>query len=193
MAGRPKIFDEQQAIEKATQLFWKKGYESTSTEDLLQAMGVQRGSFYHTFGSKKQLFLESIKLYEANSFMEFKRVLNESESPIELIKSSFFELANCSEEEHYRGCFAGNILTELSNIDEELTEKARFYLKTMENIFFEQIKIAQVNGQLKTKTNAKLLAKYLITFWNGINITRRLYPDSKAIHELIEFQLALLN
>ena len=58
MAGRPKIFDQEKALEKASKLFWEKGYEATSLEDLITVMGIQKGSFYNTFGNKKQLGLK---------------------------------------------------------------------------------------------------------------------------------------
>jgi TetR/AcrR family transcriptional repressor of nem operon len=193
MAGRPKIFDQQTALEKASQLFWEKGYEATSLDDLIGAMGIQKGSFYNAFGSKKKIFIESIKLHDTKSFTEFRKLLNETENSIALIKSLFLQFADGPETEHNKGCFAGNILAELVGLDEELTIDAKKYLKTLEKIFFEQIKIAQMNGNLQNQTDAKILARYLLNLWNGINITRRIYPSNKELKPLIEFQLTILN
>lgn len=193
MAGRPKIFDQQAALEKAAQLFWEKGYEATSLVDLTTAMGIQKGSFYHTFGSKKKLYINTIKLYEKISFSEYEYQLKESKNPINLIKAFFFHCVDSPKSEHFKGCFAGNTLAELTGIDEELTKNAKIYLKRLEGIFFEQISIAQKNGLIKNKTNPKILARYLLNLWNGINITRRIYQSSKDLRPLIEFQLNILN
>jgi TetR/AcrR family transcriptional regulator, transcriptional repressor for nem operon len=193
MAGRPKIFDEQEALEKAANLFWQKGYEATSTEDLIQAMGVQRGSFYHTFGSKKELYVKALHFYEMSGLTAFKKLLKDSENPIELIKSMFLSMVDCPTDEHKKGCFAGNTISELTSIDEELADKAKEYLKEMETLFFDQIKLSQASGELKTKVKAKILARYLLNLWNGINITRRIYPSKKKLIELIEFQLEVLK
>jgi TetR/AcrR family transcriptional repressor of nem operon len=193
MAGRPKIFDQHHALEKAAKLFWEKGYEATSLEDLITTMGIQKGSFYNTFGSKKKLFIDTIKLHDTKSFTEFRKLLSENENPIELIKSLFLQFADGPETEHNRGCFAGNILAELVGLDEDLTVDAKKYLKTLETIFFEQIKISQENGSLKNQTDAKILARYLLNLWNGINITRRIYQTNKELKPLIEFQLAIIN
>lgn len=57
---RPKEFIPGEAIEKAMQVFWHKGYEATSMEDLLNAMDLNRGSLYDTFGDKRQLFLKVV-------------------------------------------------------------------------------------------------------------------------------------
>lgn len=193
MAGRPKIFDQQQALEKAAKLFWEKGYEATSLEDLITIMGIQKGSFYNTFGSKKKLFIDTIKLHDTKSFTEFRKLLSETDNPIELIKSLFLQFADGPATEHNKGCFAGNILAELVGLDENLTVDAKKYLKTLETIFFEQIKISQENGTLKNQTDAKILARYLLNLWNGINITRRIYQTNKELKPLIEFQLSIIN
>ena len=193
MAGRPKIFVEELALKKAAELFWEKGYEATSTEDLIKVMGLQRGSFYHTFKSKKELFINAINDHEINSFNEFKKNLDESHAPIQLIKSLFLEIVNCPPEEHKKGCFAGNTIAELSGIDEELAENAKKHLKLFEEILLKQIRRSQETGELKNKTEAKLLARYLLNLWNGINITRRIYPSKQSLLSLIEFQLEVLK
>jgi TetR/AcrR family transcriptional repressor of nem operon len=61
--GRKLEFDYDRALERATRVFWAKGYVSASMRDLLKAMGVGEGSFYHLFGSKKRLYLECLKHY----------------------------------------------------------------------------------------------------------------------------------
>ncbi len=192
MAGRPKIFDEQKALQNAASLFWEKGFGATSTDDLMHTMGLQRGSFYHSFGSKKDLFINAFTHYETLSFEELKRQLKASKKPMNVIKSIFYELAKCSISEHNKGCFAGNTITALSNIDVELTEIASNHLKKMENIFFEQLKASQATGELTTKTDARLLSLSLINLWNGLNITRKIYTSKKDLKALVDFQLAVL-
>jgi len=54
MAGRPKIFDEQDVINKAIEVFWGKGYEAASADELLKAMNIGKGSFYLSFRGGKR-------------------------------------------------------------------------------------------------------------------------------------------
>ena len=56
MAGI-KQFDRHEVLDRAMAVFWKRGYEATSIQDLLEATGINRGSLYATFGNKQQLFL----------------------------------------------------------------------------------------------------------------------------------------
>src|SRR5215467_7098314 len=61
--GRKLEFNYERAVERATKVFWAKGYSAASMRDLLKAMGIGEGSFYHLFGSKNRLYLECLKQY----------------------------------------------------------------------------------------------------------------------------------
>jgi AcrR family transcriptional regulator len=61
--GRPRNFDELEAVEKATQVFWSKGYDGVTIDDLVAAMGVARPSLYAVFGDKRTLFLRALRGY----------------------------------------------------------------------------------------------------------------------------------
>src|ERR1700683_3488337 len=61
--GRPRSFDETGALEKATQVFWSKGYDGVTIDDLVAGMGVGRPSLYAVFGDKRTLFLRVLRAY----------------------------------------------------------------------------------------------------------------------------------
>src|SRR5256885_165383 len=65
MAGRPREFDRDQALERAMLAFWRRGYEGTSMADLVQALGIASARIYAAFGSKQDLFREAVQRYEA--------------------------------------------------------------------------------------------------------------------------------
>lgn len=64
LAGRPRGFDRGEALEAALDLFWQRGYESTSINDLCAAMAIRPPSLYAAFGNKAKLFLEAVDQYE---------------------------------------------------------------------------------------------------------------------------------
>ena len=59
--GRPRAFDSEKALEKALEVFWRKGYDGTSLADLTEAMGINKPSLYSAFGNKEQLFIKAIE------------------------------------------------------------------------------------------------------------------------------------
>ncbi|AGA27031.1 TetR/AcrR family transcriptional regulator [Singulisphaera acidiphila] len=61
--GRPRVFDLEEALERALEVFWRKGYEGTSLQDLTEAMGINRPSLYAAFGNKEDLFRKALDRY----------------------------------------------------------------------------------------------------------------------------------
>src|SRR5246127_4132654 len=61
--GRPRSFDESEALKRATQVFWSKGYAGVTIDDLVSGMGVGRPSLYAVFGDKRAIFLRVLKAY----------------------------------------------------------------------------------------------------------------------------------
>src|SRR4030081_1680148 len=66
-AGRPRSFDTEKALDRALQVFWRKGYEGTSLPDLTEAMGINRPSLYAAFGNKEGLFRKALDRYAERS------------------------------------------------------------------------------------------------------------------------------
>src|ERR1700734_3184918 len=75
--GPPRVFDVEKAIETATDLFWRRGYEQTSLADLTAAMGIAPPSFYYAFGSKEGLFKRVLEHYSRTRLSYAEDALNE--------------------------------------------------------------------------------------------------------------------
>lgn len=194
MSGRPKIFDNEAVIEKAADLFWSQGYEITSTEDLLRAMGIGKGSFYLAFkGGKKELYEKVLEKVSQKELNTLKDNIAKSQAPVEEIKKLFRSIAKAPKATNLKGCIFGNTLAEFSNNDAQIMQIAARHLKELETVFQLTIEQAQAAGQMQSKDDSHLLARYLITTWNGLGISRRLYPDPKALSGLIEMQLGILD
>lgn len=194
MAGRPKIFDEQQAIEKATHVFKDKGYDTASADELLKAMGIGKGSFYLAFkGGKRELYMRSIEQFAEGFNRSFIAQLSKSDNEIEFIKQFFLQLAgahNCDDE---RGCYLGNALVQLSEKDTEVKQISVGFLKNLQVIFAKAIKKAQSTGQIKNNEDAEILAWHLTNLWNGLHVTRRMESSPEIFRSLIEMNLKVLE
>jgi AcrR family transcriptional regulator len=86
--GRPAGFDRAEALQRAMELFWARGYEGATLEDLQAAMGgISPPSFYHAFGSKEALFKEVADLYIARECMPPVRAMEEARTAREGIEA----------------------------------------------------------------------------------------------------------
>ncbi len=156
-------------------------------------MQIGSGSFYNTFkGGKKELFSRAIE-QRRKAFAEFKAIVDASETPLEVIKDFYRSLAHANKQTHLQGCLIVNTVTEMTFVDQALEEEAVKVLKEVEQMYTAVIAQAQKDGSMKNQTSAEILGRYLITFWNGFNVTRRMYPDSTILKAQIEMQLSLLN
>src|ERR1700676_2727693 len=118
--ARPREFDRDAAVERAMSVFWRKGYEATSTEDLLCAMGIGRQSMYDTFGDKHRLYLEALKCYQAEYGAGMVERLGAASSPLSAIRELLLAVASEPAEARARGCMQVNAITELAQCDAEV-------------------------------------------------------------------------
>ena len=194
MAGRPKIFDETEAIRKATEVFWKKGYEASSTDDLLTAMGIGKGSFYLQFKEgKKELFQRSLDLFSSDAMKRFNERLSNAENKIDFLRKYILSLADNTTEQKQKGCYLGNAIVEMSTVDPKTKEHASALMQKLEQAFESIIKSAQKSNQLKNRTDARLLAKYLINVRNGIHVTMRSEGSKNDVRHVLNQSLEILK
>jgi TetR/AcrR family transcriptional repressor of nem operon len=193
MRGRPSAYDTQEVLRRAQQLFWRKGYTATSLEELLTAMGMGSGSFYHAFkGGKKEVFRLALQ-QRREVFKQFEQELNHSSDPLGLVKDFFRSIATADKSTHLQGCIVVNTVVEMAFLDEELEQEALTILREVEQLFVRTITGAQQAGQLQNQTDPVQLGRYLLTLWNGLNVTRRLHPDAEVLSQQIEMQLEVLR
>jgi TetR/AcrR family transcriptional regulator, transcriptional repressor for nem operon len=192
-AGRPRDFDEGDVLDRAVDIFWRQGYEATSLDQLLAAMKLGKGSMYHNFGNKREVFKLALDRFMHNFTSWFTTEIGKAKDPIDFIRDFFMTIPRQDINDHRKGCFLGNTVAELACIDPGLEKMAVKHLATIEHTFHKYIKEAQANGRLKSKENAKLIARHLINLWNGLNITRRMYPDQQELLPLIKLQLSILS
>ncbi len=82
-----KRFDPDRALEAALQVFWSRGYEQASAQDLVEAMGINRGSWYATFGSKAELYRLALQRYCRADLDRWRRELDRSDPLVEVLRT----------------------------------------------------------------------------------------------------------
>ena len=125
--ARPKAFDPEEILQRATALFWRKGYEATSVADLVEALGINRGSLYGTFKDKHALFLAALERYDEREIGATVRHLRNTPGPgRERIQSLFDNIIRGIEERgDRRGCLICNTAVELAATDSEVEQHVK--------------------------------------------------------------------
>ncbi|MEQ9300790.1 MAG: TetR/AcrR family transcriptional regulator [Cyclobacteriaceae bacterium] len=194
MAGRKKIFKEEVALGQAMEVFWKYGYEGASMQKLLKAMGLNKGSLYYSFGSKKELFIRVLELYSQQLLDYLEGELRFSEKPIESIQQIFHALITVDEQESInKGCLLVNSVSELSFINPSLKEMAAHKLRNVQELFIKHLNIAKQKGQIDPQTPTQQVGLHLVTLWSGVQVNRRLYPEQDGLVTMLDTNLQVLN
>ena len=103
--GRPRSFDEMGAIEKATQVFWSKGYDAVTIDDLVAGMGVGRPSLYAVFGDKRTIFLRVLRAYaERKGALAAKALLSPQTLRDSIASFLMYNVESSTEKGSARGC-----------------------------------------------------------------------------------------
>jgi TetR/AcrR family transcriptional repressor of nem operon len=195
MVGRPKEFDEQQALDRAMEVFWANGYEATSVQDLLDAMGINRGSMYATFGDKHDLFLAAIERYGATVMCHLEHALTDGDSPIENIRCVLTNAgggAKKTAEGKCCGCLATNAIVELAPHDPHVAEKSVEMLRRIEKAFENALGRAQAAGELSKSADTRALARFLGTTLQGLVVLSKAAAGKAHVRDSVDVALAAL-
>ena len=113
--ARQKEFNPDEVLHKAMEVFWRRGYEGASMQDLVKHMGINRQSIYDTFGDKHSLFLQSLDRYREIESRKVFAVLERPGSVKKNLRQLFEEVVSRAvSAEGRRGCFVGNSMSELA-------------------------------------------------------------------------------
>lgn len=191
---RVKLFDEDEVLTKAMNLFWKQGYSATSIQDLVTHLGINRASLYDTFGGKKQLFKKSFELYRHSSIKRLELLFQNQPN----VKAGISELFNDAIKEAVldkdkKGCFAVNTTTEFVPNDESCLEILTNNMRNFENLFYQYLKKGEKEGQLKGGRDLKELASFLYIIYNGVLVVSKIHPNKKDLSNAINIALSLLD
>lgn len=184
-------FDYDRAIDRATRLFWKKGYSNTSLRDLLKVMGIGEGSFYNTVKSKKHLYLECLKHY--NDTVSRRRLAALLSKPF--IKQgirAFFKtvLDELDDPKTPPVCLLSGSLSSDVLAERDLQRSVVRDMKAFSGQFVERLESARQSGELPSDFNAEVAAQVLVTYLQGLFRVIRVLQSRAEIERQID---ALLN
>jgi TetR/AcrR family transcriptional repressor of nem operon len=191
---RPKEFNPDDALDKAMQVFWHKGYEATSMGDLLSAMNLNRGSLYDTFGDKRTLFLKVMDRY-CTTFVGPKfSLLNQPGAALPTLRRFITDMTEGGlADPQRRGCFISNTVMELSPHEKEIAGTLRQALKLAEDAFFKILTRAKEQGELKDDKDPRALARFLTMMMQGTVVMIKAGTSADVVKQTAETALSILD
>jgi len=174
--ARKKEYIEEEVIEKAMNLFWRNGYQTTSMQMLEKEMGINKFSIYSSFGNKNGVFIESLKCYKSK-LKQFMNKLKASSNGISGIKEYFYDFIEFSKEtEIGKGCLITNTANEIGeDADPKIKEVLGNFTDDVRNVFSDILK------QDKTKNSVIIeqQADYLLIAMFGLSSATRIFNQTQ--------------
>lgn len=191
---RPKEFDRNEALEAALHLFWEKGYQATSMQDLVDRMDMNRFSIYETFGSKHELFLSALDLYRRDIAGNLRSLLEDESKGLDAIKRYFRAMAKDLSAKGGRvGCFLQNSTLELALQDKAVEHRAQATNLSFQEAIHAALKRAQRRGEITSSKDLRPRARYLFSIGQGMIVIAKAHGDPKMIHDVSNHACELLE
>ena len=184
-------FNEEEAIRKAMEVFWKKGYNGTSLRDLTDAMKINSSSLYNTIGNKHELFVKCIKNYTETRMAELKKAAGDTQSPLQAI----IYLINHAVSSIVDGnsCMAIKTAFEMAADDKNI----QAILKADNNFTHEFLRSlitkAREQGELDADEDPETLTDYLSSIYTGWYESYIIHQDPIRIRKMAQYLINQLS
>jgi len=179
---RTKEFDRDEVLERALDIFWQKGYESTSLQDLVEGMGIGRASLYDTFGSKGLLFGEAMDRY-GELLAEALAPLRGPGSPRRLI-ADFFRKRVDDLAAGAPSCLMIKSTLTRGQDDAPTACRCADHGRVIEDAFHDVLLRARHDGEISADKNPRALARFLNNSLLGLNVMGSIHRDKKLLREI---------
>lgn len=173
MAGRPREFDRDEALNRAQGVFWARGYEGTSMADLVQATGLASARLYAAFGSKEALFREAIELYETEEGGFADRALVEEPTAREAIRRMLRDAVEVYTDPEPRGCMVVSAAVNCSIANDRVRDWLEDHRRRHTESITSRLRAAEAAGELPPGTDVQALGDAFAALLHGLSVQAR--------------------
>jgi TetR/AcrR family transcriptional repressor of nem operon len=179
-----KRFDESEVLDRVMRLFWERGYEATSIQDLLDAIGLNRGSLYATFGDKRRLFLAAVERYVRQMAAPMFEALADDD-PRRAIERMFGAIIERTSDRRLpRGCLITNTAIESRRLGGQIKVKTTEVMKLQEAAIHEVVLRAQATGGFRSPEDGSALAHFFLAVAHGLNVVNKAGGETALLKDI---------
>jgi TetR/AcrR family transcriptional regulator, transcriptional repressor for nem operon len=191
---RPREFDEEDVVARATDLFWRRGYHATSVRDLGAALGLSASSLYRTFGDKHALFLRALDHYRATDSAEARDHLLQPGPAPDVLREWLIRMVDLPEEgAAARGCFVVNTATELGAEHPDVDERTQAAFGVTRDALREVLRRGRLDGTLRADLDVATTVESLFTLVLGLRVRARAGHDPEDLRAVIDTTVRALR
>jgi len=192
--ARTKDFNQDEVLAKAVTLFWHKGYNGTSMQDLVDGLGISRSSLYDTYGDKHALFVKALESYKASSSGELCNIISNTVSAKEAVKKLFeFTTRALISDQQHKGCFMVNTEVEVAPHDEQVATIICQNEQQVEDAFYHAIKKGQESGEISSEKDARALARFIFNTVKGLRVSAKSTTDESFFDDVTRTAMSVLD
>ncbi|MEZ2337252.1 TetR/AcrR family transcriptional regulator [Mucilaginibacter sp. RCC_168] len=192
--ARTKEFDENEVLNKAIDLFWLKGYNGTSMQDLVDGLGISRSSLYDTYGDKHTLFIKALESYQCTSSGKIIQIVENNLPAKETIKQILeFITDELLGDSSRKGCFMVNAEVEIAPHDAVVKQMICRNDQQVEDIFYRIVKKGQDNGEIAHTQDGRAVARAISNTVKGMQVTAKSTSEKTVFDDIIRLTLAMIN
>ena len=172
--ARTKAFNPEEKLTVAMMQFWQHGYDGTSLQDLVDAMGINRFSIYNTFGDKEALFFKSLKHYTTQIFEPLTGPLLAEGPGMQRIQQYFLNLSTILAAGVIKsGCFMQNAVQEAAVTNPDVAPYVASIFDRLRQGFINALEDAEAAGELTAVLDAKAAAEFLLMQVQALIVLQR--------------------
>lgn len=192
--ARTKDFDENEVLTKAMNIFWSRGYNATSMEDLIGGLSISRSSLYDTYTNKHTLFMKALEHYQHIASIKVQEIMNGQGSAKEKVKKLIEHATSGIYQDKKRmGCFMVNAEVEVAPHDKKVNNLVCSNDKQMEEIFYQVIQEGKKSGEIKNRQDARALARFISNVIKGMLVTAKTTSDKSVFNDIIMLTVSTLD
>lgn len=191
--SRPREYNRDEVLEKTTNLFWEKGFEATSMNEVVARSGLNKHSLYNEFGDKERLFLLCIDEYVNKSIKALRDILTKKPLGLSNIEKLFVNRVDYAATKDCKGCLLFNSVTEKEILSEEVNKKVKTLISSLNVSFYKCLKAAQDNDEISNDKNCMVLANYLTCFLSGLVNVGKNETKKKDLQKIVDVALSSIR
>jgi TetR/AcrR family transcriptional repressor of nem operon len=192
--ARHKEFDRDEALHKAMEVFWSRGYGAATIQDLVKHMGISRQSLYDTFGDKHALYLQTLDRYGEVEGRRLFELLDQPGSVKKTLRQLFAGVIEGSlGKGQRRGCFMGNAMSELAGRCKETAIRTCSNMAAAEGAFYRALLRGKKEGELKGVRDPRAVARFLYSSLQGLILMAKATQDRKTLEDVVKVALSVLD